>query len=106
MTAQDEYGISRDFILTGIKSEKLEYRKGTVWGNPYLRLLKNQLEAYIAEELGVGYLTNIKNQAELRKVKREIASTGKKLKTLQIRKRELEESLSTERDRTTSSKID
>lgn len=90
VTAQDEYGISRDFIVTGIKVGRLEYREGAVWGNPYLRLLRSQLEAYIAAELGAGYLANVKSQAELRVVKKEIAAAAKKLKQLQTRKAELE----------------
>ena len=54
VTAQDEYGISRDFIVAGIKAGTLEYREGAVWGNPYLRLLRSQLESYIAADLGAG----------------------------------------------------
>ena len=44
VTAQKEYGVTRDFIVKGIQSGKLEYREGSVWGNPYLRILRNQLE--------------------------------------------------------------
>lgn len=93
VTAQDEYGINRDFIVAGIKAGRLEYREGAVWGNPYLRLLRSQLEAHIATELGAGYLANVKNQAELRGVKKEIAATARKLKQLQTRQAALEASL-------------
>ena len=44
VTAKKEYRVSRDFIIEGIKSGKLEYREGSVWGNPYFRLLRKQLE--------------------------------------------------------------
>lgn len=93
VTAQQEYGISRDFIIAGIKAGRLEYRHGAVLGSPFLRLLGNQLENYIVAELGAGYLANVKNRAELRVVKKEIAATAKKLKQLQTRKTELEASL-------------
>ena len=43
-TAKKEYGLSRDFIVKGIRAGKLEYREGTIWGNPYLRVLRSQLE--------------------------------------------------------------
>jgi hypothetical protein len=33
VTAQKEYGVSRDFIVRGIKAGKLEYRQGSIWGN-------------------------------------------------------------------------
>ena len=52
VTAQKEYGVTRDFIVQGIQAGKLEYRDGAVWGNPYLRVLRSQLEPYIAEQLG------------------------------------------------------
>jgi hypothetical protein len=48
VTAVKEYGISRDFILEGIRSGKLEYRQGVMFGNSYLKILRNQLEQYTA----------------------------------------------------------
>ena len=39
VTAQKEYGVNRDFIVKGIQVGKLEYREGSVWGNPYIRVL-------------------------------------------------------------------
>ena len=42
-----EYGVDRDFITKGIHAGKHEYREGSVWGSPYLRILRRQLEAYI-----------------------------------------------------------
>jgi hypothetical protein len=49
VTALKEYGVPRDFIVEGIRAGKLEYREGAVWGNPYLRVLRSQLELYITE---------------------------------------------------------
>jgi hypothetical protein len=51
-----EYGVTRKFIETGIRAGKLEYRLGSNWGNPYVRLLRSQLESYIAEQLGASDL--------------------------------------------------
>ena len=59
-TANKEYGVDRDFIVKGIRAGKLEYREGAIWGNPYLRLLRSQLERYIAEELGKDRLLSAK----------------------------------------------
>jgi hypothetical protein len=69
VTAQKEFGVSDDFIVKGIESGKLECRDGAIWGNPYLRILRSQLEPYIAEQLGSEYLANKKSQNELRAVK-------------------------------------
>lgn len=90
VTAEKEYGVSRDFIVKGIRAGKLEYREGSVWGNPYLRILRSQLEQFIAEKLGADCLSSGKNQTELRKIKKEIADLERKLAELRNRKIELE----------------
>ena len=95
VTAKTDYGVGRDIIVKGIQTGKLEYREGSVWGNPYLRVLRSQLEHYLAEELGEPYLHRVKNQAELRKVKKAIAALKKQLAGLQKRQQELEASLGT-----------
>lgn len=92
-TAQKEFGVSREFILNGIRSGKLEYRQGSIWGNPYLRLLRSQLEHYIAGQLGTTRVATGKSQTELRKIKNEMIALTKRLDELQARKSELEASL-------------
>ncbi|MGA8017703.1 MAG: hypothetical protein WCA42_02430 [Desulfobacterales bacterium] len=89
-TAKKEYGVDRDFIVKGMRTGKLEYREGAIWGNPYLRLLRSQLEHYIAEELGKDCLSSVKKQTELRKIKKEIANLKKRLNELHTRRMELE----------------
>jgi hypothetical protein len=93
VTAETEYGVSSSFIVEGIQTARLEYRDGAMWGNPCLRILRSQLERYITEELGEGYLVRVKNETELRKIKKEISDLKKKLKALEIRKAVLEDSL-------------
>jgi hypothetical protein len=93
VTAKAEYGVDRDFVIKGIQTGKLEYHHGSVWGNIYLRILRSQLEKYIADELGPEYLAKVKNKSELREIKKEIFDIKKKLEKLQIRKIELEKSL-------------
>lgn len=90
VTATKEYGVSQAFIVRGIRAGKLEYREGAIWGNPYLRVLRRQLEQYVAEELGADCLSSGKHQTELRKIKKEMANLKKKLDELQTRKSEIE----------------
>ena len=90
VTAQKEFGVSRDFIVKGIRAGKLEYREGSIWGNPYIRVLRNQLELYIAEQHGADRLSRGKNQTELRGIKKEMTALKKRLSELQARKTELE----------------
>ena len=93
VTAQKEYGVGRDFIVKGIRAGKLEYREGAIWGNPYLRVLRSQLEQYIAEELGADFLSSGKNQTELRKIRQETAALKKRLEELQARRTEIERAM-------------
>ena len=93
VTAKKEYGVDRDFIVKGIQAGNLEYREGTIWGNPYLRLLRSQLEQYIAEDLGKDRLSSGKSQTELRKIKKEMVNLKKRLNELQARRAELEKQM-------------
>ena len=90
VTAKKEYKIDRDFIIKGIEAGKLEYREGSVWGNPYIKVLRRQLEEYITSELGPEYLAKATGKIELRKIKKEIAEIEQELRALQTRKAELE----------------
>ncbi len=62
ITAKKEYDVDRQFIIKGINTGKLEYRQGAIWGNPYLKILRSQLEEYIASELGPEYLAERQEQ--------------------------------------------
>ena len=90
-TAKKEYGVDREFIINGIRAGKLEYQEGSVWGNPYIKILRSQLELYIAEELGTDYLSDRVKQTELLKIKKEMTSLKIRLKELEARRLELED---------------
>ena len=90
VTATKEYGVSRDFIVKGIRAGKLEYREGAIWGNPYIRVLRSELEHYVIAELGADHLRRNKNQTELRRIKKEMADLKKRLDELQARRTKIE----------------
>jgi len=85
VTARKEYGVDSDFIVTGINAGKLEYREGSVHGNPYIRVLRGQLEAYVAAELGDVYLRSWQETTELREIRREMVQLRKRLGELEAR---------------------
>ncbi len=95
VTAQKEYGVTRDFIVKGVEAGKLEFREGAVWGNPYLRILRSQLELYIAQQLGSEYLVETKSKTELRAINKEIADLKKELSALEARKAALGRTIKT-----------
>lgn len=90
VTAEKEYSVDRDFIVTGIRAGKLEYREGVIYGNPYLRVLRSQLEQYIAEVLGKDHLLQKKGKTELCRINKEIAALEKQLNELKSRKAAIE----------------
>jgi hypothetical protein len=93
--AQKEYGVTRAFIIAGINAGELEYREGSMWGNPYLTVLRSQLERYIAVLLTPDYLAKQQAAAELRALNKEISAAKKKLTVLEARKAELESRIGT-----------
>ena len=95
VTAEKEYGVSHEFIVQGIRAGELECRDGAVWGNPYVRVLRGQLERYIAAQMGSEYLVQKKAKIELPAVNKEIAEIRKRLELLETRKLELERALKT-----------
>ena len=95
VTAQKEYGVTHDFIVEGIRAGKLEYRDASIWGNPSFKILRRQLELYIAAQFGTEYLLREHTGSELRAVNREIIATRKKLAALEGRKAELVRTMKT-----------
>ncbi|HUF64244.1 MAG TPA: hypothetical protein VMN36_19360, partial [Verrucomicrobiales bacterium] len=88
VTARKEYGVSEEFIIKGIRSGKLEFREGSMHGNPYLKILRSQLELYIAQEQGPGRLAAVNKESERRKINKEISLLKKRLSALEARKAE------------------
>ncbi len=93
VTAKKEYGVDYTFIVNGISAGKLEYREGNMQGNPWLRVLRGQLEQLITEKFGADYLVEQNRQTELRVIKNEMTVMKKRLKELEARKAELEVAL-------------
>ncbi len=83
-TAMKDYGVDREFILKGIRAGKLEFQERSIWGNPYVVILRRQLEQYIAEELGSSHLSAIIKQKKIRTLMKEIKETKHKLQTLEL----------------------
>jgi hypothetical protein len=43
-TARKEYGLTQDEILAAINAGQLQYRVSSIHGNPWLRLLRREVE--------------------------------------------------------------
>ena len=89
-TARKEYNVDQEFIIKGVEAGKLEFRYSSVWGSPFIRILRRQLEEYITSELGQEYLAKARSKIELQKIKKEIAEIEQQLIVLSTRKADLQ----------------
>lgn len=92
-SARKEFGLTQEEIIEAINDGKLRYRVNSVFGTPYLKLVRSEIEAFVDEKYGSNYLKQ-------KKIKKELAQTNKELKmlkaqvvSLELRKAELLDSL-------------
>jgi len=88
-TAQKEFGLSQGEIIEAIKDGKLQYRRNTLCGNPRLKLLRHEVEAFVNAKYGGDYLQTKNAKTELNKVDTEIRSLKRKMAHLEKRKEAL-----------------
>ena len=74
-SARKEFGLTQEEIIEAIKGGKLQYRNNYMHGNPYLRLVRSEVEALVDEKYGKNYL-------EKKKLKKELTQVNKELKRL------------------------
>ena len=101
-TDQDEFrlpsvdetdGLTREEIIEAIKAGKLQYRHNNVFGNPYLKLVRSEVEAVVDEKYGDNYLKKKKIKKELAQTKRDLKKLKAQVTSLEQRKSELQASL-------------
>ena len=83
-SARKEFGLTQEEIIEAIKSGKLQYRNNYMHGNPYLRLIRSEVEAVVDEKYGSNYLKK-------KKVKKDLAQVNKELKRLKAQVVSLEQ---------------
>ncbi|HYB16557.1 MAG TPA: hypothetical protein VEF71_13960 [Streptosporangiaceae bacterium] len=83
-TARSEYGLTQEEIYAAIDAGKLQYRPAAIHGNPWLRLLRREVEDLVAARSGDRYLLE-------RKARTEVAQINRELKQLRARIAALEE---------------
>jgi hypothetical protein len=92
-SARKEFGLTQEEIIEAIKAGKLQYRQNNVFGNPYLRLVRNEVEALVDEKYGHHYLKKKKIKQELAQVSGELKRLKAQVILLEQRKTELQASL-------------
>ena len=88
-TAQEEFGLTQDEIYQAVRQGKLQYRERSMYGNPWLHLLRREVEALVKQKHGANYLAQRQAKTELAKVNSELRSLKTKIAKLEKRKAEL-----------------
>jgi hypothetical protein len=88
-TVRKEFGLTKDEIVRAIRAGKLQYRRNAIYGNPFLRLLRREVEALVRTEHGDAYLKNQQAKAALSRVNRELKHLKTQVAALEERKSQL-----------------
>ena len=85
-TARSEYGLTQDEIYAAIDAGKLQYRPAAMHGNPWLRLLRREVEDLVRTRHGERYLQERKARTELAQINHELKQLRAQLAPLEERR--------------------
>ena len=78
-----------DRWTTWIPTGKLQYRHNSIYGNPFLRLLRREVEALVKNKHGKDYLREQEAKTELARVNRDLKRLRTQIASLEERKSKL-----------------
>lgn len=82
-SARKEFGLTQPEIIQAIREGKLQFRENNIYGNPFFRLIRSEVEKLVDEKYGGNYLKQ-------KKIKHELAQVSKALKALKAQASALE----------------
>jgi hypothetical protein len=85
-TARSEFGLTQDEIIAAIDAGRLQYRPASMHGNPWLRLLRREVEELVRSRQGEQYLRERQARTELARINRELKQLRTQLATLEKRR--------------------
>ena len=85
-TARSEFGLTQDEIIAAINAGKLRYRPASIHGNPWLRLLRREVEELVRTRHGDRYLRERQARTELAGINRELKQLRTRLSALEERR--------------------
>ena len=88
-SARTEFGLTQQEIIAAIRAGKLQFREQYIYGNPWFRLLRHEVEAIVAEKSGKDHLHKKKLQKELADINKESRKLKTRLAALERRQAEL-----------------
>ena len=88
-TAREEFGLTWEEIVRAIRAGKLQCREHSMHGNPWLRLLRREVEALVRERHGATYLKDRQAMTELARINRELKQLKGQIAALEKQKSKL-----------------
>ena len=88
-SARREFGLTQEAIIAAIRAGKLQYRVGNMHGNPWYRLLRQEVESLVRERSGPQHLHQKKLRQELADLTKEARKLTTRLKVIERRRAEL-----------------
>jgi hypothetical protein len=85
-TARAEFGLTQDEIYAAIDAGQLQYKRAAIHGNPWLRLLRREVEDLVSSRHGERYLRERQARTELKRVNRELKQLRAQLTALEERR--------------------
>jgi hypothetical protein len=92
-TARKEFGLTQDEILHAIRAGKLQCRRNSTHGNPFLRLLRREIEGLVKKKHGDDFLKDQQAKTELARINRELVRLKRQVAALEERKARLSDEL-------------
>ncbi len=92
-SARKEFGLTQEEIIQAIQEGKLQYRLNSVFGNPFFRLIRREVEALVDEKYGDHYLKKQQLTHEVAEVNKALRRLRTQIVSLEHRKAELLKSL-------------
>jgi hypothetical protein len=89
VTARKELGLTDAEIFEAIREGRLQWREGSAHGNPYLRLLRREVEALVRRQHGDAYVKDRKARSELAHIDRELRRLRSQISDLEDRRAKL-----------------
>ena len=86
-----EFGLTEGEIIEAMKVGTLQYRQNYAHGNPYFRLLRDEVQSLAIELRGAKGVEDQEVKHKLAKINRDINSLKRKLSSLEKQKLELME---------------
>jgi len=90
-SAMKEFNLTEKEIFEAVSQGKLQYRENSIYGNPFLRLLRSEVEKYVQKKYGLKVFSNKKVKNELRELNKELKKLKNRISEIEKRKIEIEQ---------------